>query len=1102
MRTFLILFCTTVFSLNSEITFSQEKISIDKDQWVSVSQVFKIIKKQTDYSFIYPKRLFENAPKIRLEKGEVEISELLNQVFSFSHVQYELVDNNLILTEASVDSDLGNNIIQGVEVSGSVVDEEGMPLPGVNVLEKGVSNGTVTDFSGRFVINVNSEAVLEFTYIGYKKEEVKVTKTTTLNIVLKQEVSVLDDIVVVAYGSLDKSKVTGSVQKVDGEDLKELPVSQVTQKLQGRLTGVQIQQTTGIPGAGLSVRVRGQASISAGSDPLYVVDGFPITGDIANLNPDEIESISVLKDASATSLYGSRAANGVVLVTTKRGKGKGALSFSMYSGIQQIPDKGKPDMLNATEFAQFKKEIFEARGQAVPEAYQTPEEYGKGTDWFDVITRTAPVQNYSLSYSSGTDKLKASVVGGFFNQQGVLLNSEFKRFSLRANLDYEVSDRFKVGFNVAPTFTTRKSPQTDGVWYQTGGIIQGALLTNPIYDYINSDGSTPYGLPGWDNEFFVNGVVPMPNWYHQIHAVKNTSKNLGVLSNAFLEAEIVPNLTYKIMTGIDIGNSVSDYFSPSTAGGVFNPGNPNDPSRINAGHSNNYGYSWILENTLKYDVNLGDHDFEVLGGYTTQAAQGESGTMSGTGFPDNRIETLNAATTITGSTDIQEWSLASVLGRVKYSFKDKYLLTASYRADGSSKFGKAKRWGNFPSIAGGWIVTKENFMANIPEISFLKLRGSYGVTGNNNVGNYTQYASVVSTNYPINNVLFGGKSLAGLDNSELGWERTGQLDLGLELGLFDNRINLSYDYYEKKTTDLLYTVEIPISSGFYNYATNIGDFKFWGHEFALDTKNFEGEFKWNTNFNIAFNKNEVLKLGVDNAPVRGEYTITEVGKPMGQLYGLQADGLFRNQEEFDEGAKHTGAAVGTIRFVDQNEDGQVTNDERDFTYLGDTNPDFIYGITNTFKYKNFDLSVVMQGSQGNKIVNVIERFTGNLDGSFNVNRGVLDRWRSENDPGAGRYGTVAAGTTGPERDWFSSKLVYDASYLTIKNITLGYNFPTSNISFLSNFRVYASVQQAFVFTKYPGANPEVSSAGGLFSGADRTAYPIPRTFTLGLNVSL
>lgn len=998
---------------------------------------------------------------------------------------------------------------QEVSVTGKITNEIGEALPGATVLEKGTTNGTITDIDGNFRLDVaGDQSVIVISYVGHITKEVNVGGRSTIDVVLDLDVESLEEVVVVAYGTESKQKSTGSIQKVDSDELKELPVAQVTQKLQGKLAGVQINQTTGTPGAGMSVRIRGQASISAGSDPLYVVDGFPITGDIANMNPDEIESITVLKDAASTSLYGSRAANGVVIVTTKRGgAGETEISFSSYYGIQQIPERGKPEMMNAQEYGQFKKEYYEANGQPVPDLFQNPEDLGKGTNWFDLITRDAPIQNYSLAIKGSTGNLRTSVVAGYFKQEGVLLNSDFERVSLRANMDYNVNDRITVGANIAPTYTSSRSPQADGVWYVSGGIIQGALLTPAIFPYQNDDGTTPYSAGTW-GDFGTIGTIPMPNWYHQVQAVKNTSKNMGLLSNLFLEAEIIPNLTYKIQAGVDIGSRVNDSFTPSTAGGVFNPGNPDDPNRISGSHGNSFGYSWMLENTLRYQRSFGNHDVSVLGGYTTQAARGESGSMYGTGYPDNRVESLNAATTITGTTDIQEWSLASFVGRLNYSFNNKYLFSASVRADGSSKFGADNRWGTFPSVSAGWVISEEGFMDQITPISFLKLRASYGVTGNNNVGNYTQYASVVSTNYPFNNQLYGGKSLAGLNNQGLGWERTAQTDIGVELGLFNDRISLGYDYYEKLTSDLLYSVEIPISSGFYNFATNIGEIKFWGHEITLSTKNLTGPIVWNTDFNIAFNRNEAVSLGTDDAPlIVGDAagfmrSITEVGQPLGQLYGLEADGLFLNQQEYDAGALHNGAAVGTIRFVDQDGDGVINNDERDWKKIGNPAPKFIYGFTNTFAYKNFDLSIVAQGAYGNKIVNTIDRFAANLDGNFNVLKSVADRYKSEAEPGDGRYGITTPGTTSPERDWFHSKFIYDGSYLTIKNITLGYNLPSDNLKFIRGLRVYTSIQQAFVFTKYPGANPEVTSGGGISAGGDNTTYPVPRTYSLGVNLTL
>ncbi|WP_053970837.1 TonB-dependent receptor [Mangrovimonas sp. ST2L15] len=979
-------------------------------------------------------------------------------------------------------------------ITGTIVDESGITVPGANVILKNTSIGTMTDMDGQYSLEIPEEgSVLVISFMGYKPQEIVIGSRSTIDVQLEPNLEMLDDVVIVAYGSQSKRDVTGSVQTVDSDEFKNEPVPQLAQKLQGKITGVQITQNTGIPGQGMTVRVRGAASISAGSDPLYVVDGFPLQGNIANINPDEIESISILKDAASTSLYGSRASNGVVLITTKKGKhGKNKFGLSVYTGIQSIPENGKPDMMNAREFAQFKKEIAIERGQDVPEIYQNPEQYGEGTNWFNAVTRPGIVQNYTVSFSNANDKSSTSVIAGFHKTEGVLLNSDYTRISLRANTDYKFNDRIKVGFNIAPTYTNNNTPQSDGIWYNSPSIVQSAILTNPLAPYKNPDGSIPLAV-GWEY-----GTAASPNWYNQVQIVKNQSESLGLLSNAFIEIDVLKDLTFKSMVGVDAGHSVSDFFSPSTAGSIFNPPNESDTSRISGSHSNSWAYSWLWENTLSYKKSFGDHNFDILGGYTLQAARSESASMSGTGFPDNRVETLNAATEITGTSDIQEWSLTSFVARVNYNYKNKYLLTGAIRRDGSSRFGQDNKWGNFPSVSAGWVVSEESFIPESKVLSFLKLRGSFGVTGNNNIGNYQQYANVVPTNNPFNDVLLNGSSLAGLNNTELGWETSEQLDAGIDINFFDNRVQFTYDYYNKVTDNLLYSVEIPISSGFYNYVTNIGKIKFWGHEFTLNTINIDKEFKWNTNFNISFNRNEALELGTANSAIYGDMTITEVGQPLGQLYGLVWDGIYETQEEFDNSPHHEGAEVGSVKYLDMNGDGVVTNDDRDRRPIGNTAPKFNYGFTNTFSYKNIDLSIVCQGAHGHKIANMSERFTGNLDGAFNVLKDLENRWRSEDNPGNGRWGK-ASGNTGPERDWASSKWVYDASYLTIKNITLGYSFTESKYDYLKGLRIYTSLQQAFVFTDYPGGNPEVSAGVGLFSGVDNTTYPVPRTLTFGVN---
>lgn len=988
-------------------------------------------------------------------------------------------------------------------VKGVVVDKEKFPIIGASVLQKGTTNGIATDVDGNFALRLQPDApqVIIVSYLGMITQELSITKSDMGQIVLQEDSEVLDEVVVVSYGKQSKRLITGAVQSVKAEDLADMPVAQLSQKLQGQFAGVQINQVTGIPGQGMEIRVRGQASISAGSDPLIVMDGFPISTNLANINPDEIETITILKDASASSLYGSRAANGVVLITTKRAKaGSSSLSVSAYMGVQQIPNYLKPDMMNASEFAQFKKEIHEENGWAVPEMFQNPSQYGKGTDWLDVITRSALMQNYSVNYTTSTDKFSTAAMAGYMKQEGILLNSDYDRIALRLNSDYRPSDKVRLGFNLSGTFTTNNTPNSDGTWYDSPSVIQSALLTSPLAPWKNEDGTIPINADDWAGHSY--GGSAGPNWYNQVQEVKNTGKSVNAIANAFLEYEPIRGLVLKTSLNGELNNSVHDAFTPSTAGSIFNPGSETDASRINASHSNNHTYSWLWENTANYAFNLfDDHNIDALAGLTAQKAHTETGVMYGKDFPDNNIQTLNAAKTITGSTDIQSWTLLSFVSRINYNYKYKYLLSLAYRRDGSSKFGVDNRWGGFPSASVGWIISEESFMKPVKAISYMKLRASYGVVGNNNVGNYTQYASMVNTNAAINNQYLSGKGLGGFNNAMLGWENTKQWDVGVDISLFNNRVNLGYDYYHKTTEDLLYNVELPISSGFTNFNTNIGELEFWGHEITLNTQNLVGEFKWNTNFNIAFNDNKIVALGTSNATLYGDNTINKVGERIGELYGLVWDGVYWDQADFDNSPKYIGAQVGTIKFRDMDDSGDITNDERDKTSIGRTIPVATLGMTNTFNYKNIDLTIVMSGAFGHKMYNNMERFVTNLDGAFNVLREVDDRWRSESSPGSGKHGKVISGTTDKERDWFSSNFVYDADYLTIKNITLGYTMPLKNAP-IRSLRVYGSIQQALVLTNYPGNNPEASASGGVSAGIDYTRYPVPRTFTLGVNLNL
>ncbi|RXK47699.1 TonB-dependent receptor [Aquirufa rosea] len=1001
---------------------------------------------------------------------------------------------------------------QAQNLRGKVSGSDGEPLIGAAVTIVGTTRGASTDGSGNFAIDVKNNETLRFSSVGFISKDVVYTGQKTLNVTLAADNKTLNEIVVVGYGSQVKKEITGAVQTIGYKELKDLPVTQIGQKLQGQLAGVQINQTTGQPGKGMNVRIRGQLSVSAGSDPLYVVDGFPITGTIGAMNPDEIEDISVLKDAASTSLYGSRAANGVVLITTKKGKGSGTnVSFNVYTGIQQVPMKGRVDMMDAVEFAQFKKESYEDAKQPVPVEFQNPSQYeGKNNDWYDaLIQKNAPITSYNLSITSNKEKSRTSLVAGILDQKGVVLNTDYKRYSLRLNSAYDISDKVTIGFNVAPQLTYDNTPRTDGD--RGTGILFNALHTWPIMPIYEADGKTLTKF----NRFpaSTGNIFAYPNWVRSAQELINETTTTNLLTNAYIEFEPIKGLKFKSSMNGEILRTKFFFFNPSTATSAINVAIPTTAVSIRQNIEN---LSWLNENTVTYTKTLlEDHKFEILGGYTSQYFRQESSQIQADTYADDRLPTIqgginiNRGATVSG---VQEWGLISYLARLNYNYKGKYLLNAAIRSDGSSRFGANNRWGIFPSIGAGWVVSDEAFMQDIPAVSFMKIRASLGEIGNNNIGNYTHYALINNTvNGVFGNTVAPGASVSSLANPNLGWEKTRQFDLGLDLNLWNDRVNFTYDYYLKNTTNLLYSVQIAQASGFGNFNDNIGEIKFWGHEFAVNTKNTTGAVKWTTNANISFNRNVVVALAPGIDRVYGTFHITKVGQPFGQFYGVIADGVYKNAADLANNPQVPGrSTVGSIKIKDLNGNGIIdyggNNDDR--TIMGNPFPDFVYGITNNVTYKNWDFNIIGSGSYGNQLLVRHIYSTANLDGVFNMVDGAKYRFRSEANPGLGMYGTTVGGgnVTGIERDWMNSRFVADASYFTIRNITLGYTF-TKPSKVYKSLRVYASCQQAYVFTNYwGGPNPETSAqgngqgdGGNLSPGVDLSNYPVPRTFTIGAN---
>ncbi|WP_419801566.1 SusC/RagA family TonB-linked outer membrane protein [Mucilaginibacter sp.] len=991
-------------------------------------------------------------------------------------------------------------------VTGSVKDSvTAEPVIGASIIVKGTTVGTQTDANGNFRINAANGSVLVIRYIGYTEQQITVRNNGPVNIRLGSSSRSLNEVVVVSYGTQKRAEVTGAVSQLNASEVKDMPVPNIGQKLQGKFAGVQINENTGTPGAEMSFRIRGSASINAGNNPLIVIDGFPSSSGLQSLSPDEIESITVLKDASSAALYGSRAANGVILVTTKQAKiGQKSLEFSNYFGIQTVPDRGKPDLMNGQEFAQYKKEWYEDAAKyegykgGVPAVYQNPSQYASnpGTNWFDILLRKAYSQNYNLTYSSGTKDFKSLVNFNYNKQEGVIINSSAERYTFRSNNTYTGFKGITLGSNVELSYG---NIQVISGLDNGRNIVQLAYLMDPTLKYKNDDGTYPIA-------FNQPGMFRNPNYYLVATQRENKTKLARVLANAFAEVQIINGLKARTTINVNTDNSVNKAFNPSTSQGGLGSA---PPQLATGSYSTSNFLTWLNENTLNYQKTLFDkHNINLLAGYTYQKYNYESSSIAGTQFPDDNIHYVSAATTRLGNVGATQNSLLSYLGRFTYNYDRKYLVEFNFRRDGSSKFGANTKFGNFPSVSAGWVASDEAFLKKVSAISLLKLRASYGKVGNNNIGDFTYLANVNTNNYVFGNQVIPGKTLSGIGNNNLTWETTTEFDAGLDLEVLKGRIGFTYDYYRKKTDGLLYGIDIPVQSGFSNITSNVGRFDFWGHEFSINSRNLVGTFKWNTNFNITFDRNIVKSLGTNNAPIGGygEYwddNRTAVGHPIGLFYGYINTGVYMTQKEFDTQPHDATAMVGTARFKDVSgpngvPDGKIDGFDR--TFIGNPNPTFTYGITNSFSYKNFDLSVVMAGSVGNDIADDAFQSTENLDGVFNVRKGVANRWRSEDNPGDGVYPRTRSGTTADFRN-FTSRQVFRADYIAIKNITFGYTIPIGKTKYLKNLRAYLSSQNALILTKYPGLNPEagISGLNGLNQGRDFTGYPIPRVVSIGLN---
>lgn len=1059
---------------------------------VTLKELFSAIEKQSDYTFVYDSSDIDASQKVSAVCNEEDINQVLTE--TLEGMSFEIRGNQIIIHKTSARL---KQPVRRMKVSGQVKDAAGEPIIGANVIENGARTGTITDADGRFSLSVASDATVKVSFIGYATREVKVKGQSTLDITLDEDSKLLDEVVIVSYGSQLKREVTGSVAQLNTDALADMPVLQFSQELQGKIAGVQVNQYSGRVGSGMAFRIRGAASLSSGNSPLIVVDGIPLTGDVNNINPAEIESFSVLKDASASALYGSRAANGVILITTRKAKaGDARLEFAANYGVQTVPQRGRPDMMNAREWAEFQNEYYEDRvkyegytGELDP-LYENPERYGEGTDWFDVMTRNAAIQKYDLSLFKGGDNYSTSAMIGYSMQDGVVENTGVKMISARLNQMFKLKDIAEIGINVAPSYKLDHNSLIafDGV----NNLFNKALQASPLVVPVDENGDMP---------LYVN-TAPMLNNINPYKIIMETVDDYTtarLLANGYLSITPMKGLTLKTSLATDMTWERRKYFKPGSIAA----------DNVATGTSSYYNdYTWISETNLTYANTFKEaHKLEVLLGFSAQKYVKESNSLSGSNFSSDDIPYLSNATSITsGTSNIAEYALLSFLGRINYSYRGKYLVSAALRRDGSSRFGANKRYGYFPSVSAGWVVSEEKFMQSVPHLDMLKLRASYGITGNDNIGNYTHIANIGEYNYVFNGALVSGASGSNIANTDLAWERTAQFDFGVDISLFDNRFSFSYDYYKKATDNMIQNRPIPQASGFSSITSNVGKIHFWGHEFSLGYNNRFGKLSWQSNFNISFDRNKIVELVepgyiTRNTSEYSDYYRNQEGYPLSQFFGYIKLGLYKDEADLANSPKSNTSQVGTIKFKDVNGDGVI--DVKDRTFIGDPNPDFLFGWTNNLAYGPFDLSISMTGSYGGKIISSLtHQYLGNLDGAFNLLAAAKDRWRSPENPGSGVYPRTMTGTTAEHRK-VNTSWIESNSHLSVKNITFGYQVPLPQNKYCSSLRIYASIQNVFFISRYSGANPEVSLNGlnGTGIGVDENSYPIPRVYSLGLNVT-
>ena len=1129
MILFFSLLCISSVNANTtrKNTFTEVYIKV-KESNTKLLQFFELIQKQTSLVFVYDENEINLAHELKLPTGEQRLSRLLNNISKQTGLVFTQKQNNILVSKQVILSEI-KITLSTIPVKGSIKNAAGLSLPGATVLIKGTKTNVQTDADGNFLLNAPDNAVLIISYIGYKTQEVEVNGQSSLQIILQELNKDLNEVVVMGYQNQKRSAISGAVSIVNAADVSKIPIGFADQALQGQASGVRITQSTGQPGDGVAIRIRGVGSIN-NNDPLFVIDGVPTTDGINFLAADDIASITVLKDASSAAIYGARSTNGVIVITTKSGKsGKAQINYSVYTGIQK--HGFLTPMANANEYKTLFNEMVANDNAGLTSnspLIKTPISSSipmANTDWLGAIFQTAPIQDHELSISGGNEKTQYFISGNLFKQDGIILNSNYKRYSLRTKVTTEVSDKLKIGTNINISFYNKNSigSSGDGLGGNGGSVIRYALFRDPAIPIYNADGSYS-DLPTYPN-FFGDG-------YNPVGLAENTSNvenQFRVFGNVFAEFKILKNLFIKTDFGGDVLLTEDKTFDKNWG----TNGRINSPSALTVGNITNENFIW--NNTLRYNKTFNElHNLNFLVG--TEAVGNSTHNVSATtrNFTNQNplFQYLNLDSNITNisvNEGLNQWTLLSFLGSINYNYNNEYFATGNVRRDGSSKLDPNYRWGNFFSGSVGWDMMKEGFVTHLlPVLSQLKIRGSYGQLGNQNGLSDYPYASQISN---TGNYVLGTTpgSVQGYTISQKGlpnvkWETSTQADVGIDVGIIHDELTLTVDYFDKITSNMLVQVPLPLIGGdaAAPYQNN-GSVQNKGFEFNLQYKNNDHKLKYSIGANLATIQNKVLSLA-NGTPIQGGRidnniyaTLTAVGHPIGSFYGYQTEGIFQNANDIFTHAyqgtpatsAYGGIRPGDVKYKDINKDGII--DQNDRTFLGSAIPKFTYGFTANLSYANFDLFVLFQGSYGNKIYMQVNQDIEGFYRPFNITQKVYDtRWHGEGT--SNTTPLVSWADAGNNIKEASDRFLFSGSYVRLKNLQLGYSIPQSLVNKLhiKGLRFYVTGNNLVTITKYPGLDPEMHTSnnvnvekypGDVAAGIDWGTYPSAKSYIVGANLN-